>query len=180
MKQLTVFIGALLLTISSFGQDVKVPSNYQLKKVEDYGPYKDSVEIVAKWMVSNPLTKDREVRGAANKFVLSWISGAPNTHIQINPEIANEVMKDKTNIYGTDLLMDYMAGMILVKLHNNEAEDPETQEAGIKAMLVGYESVVNFCTIKILDILQKQKAKGTLAEWIKANAAKSETKAKKE
>jgi hypothetical protein len=180
MKKVVAFIGALLLVICSFGQEIKVPGNYHFKKAKDYALYKDSVVKVAKWMVNNPLTIDHKTRIAANKFVLAWVSGAPDTHVEIKPEFTSEVTQDKTNIYVDDLYMDYVAGMVLVKINNNKADELEAQEAGMKAMLRGYESVVNFCTIKFLDSLQKQEDKGKLAEWIKAKSVKSETKDKKE
>ncbi len=180
MKKITVFIGALSFMISSFGQDIKVPVNTQFKKVIDYETYKDSMVMVANWMMNSPITKDREKRDAANKFVLSWISGISSTHFNVRQDFKNEITKDKSNFYSTDLFMDYIAGMVLFKINNDRADEFETQEAGIKALMQGYESVENFCTVKFIEMLNKQEKIGKLSEWIKANAVKSEPKDKTE
>jgi hypothetical protein len=176
MKKGIAFIGALFLVICSFGQNIKVPDNIQFNKVEDYNKYKDSVAIVAKWMISSPITKTTDIRTKADKFVFNWISGSPNIHVNIRPEFKDEITKDKTNIYGEDLFMDYVAGMVLIKINNNQASEFEIQEAGIKALMKGYESVQNYCTVKLVETLQKQEMKGKLTEWIKANAVKPDVK----
>jgi hypothetical protein len=179
MKKLTVIIWASLLMICTFGQEIKIPVNYQLKKIEDYEPYKDSVVTVAKWMINTPLATNREVRDAANKFVFRWVSGAPYTHIEIRPEFTNDVLNDKSFIYGMDLLMNYIAGMTLTRIDNGKADELVTQESGIKAMLKGYESIKNESKNKFLEKLLKLEQKGKLSEWINENAVKYEAKDKK-
>lgn len=178
-KVLTVLIVGLTL-INVYGQDIKIPINYQFKKIEDYEPYKDSVKIAANWMINNSLNQNRETRDLANKFVFRWVSGAPYTHIEIRPEFTSDVMADKSNIYSMDLLMNYIAGMTLMKIENKDTEDLIAQEAGVRAMLLGYKSIKEKTEIKFLDKLLKLDNKGKLSEWIKDNAkvyqAKDKTK----
>jgi hypothetical protein len=175
MKKILMLIGVSLFIINSFGQEAKVPANYQFKKAEDYKAYQDSAVIVAKWMVNNPLTRQKEIRKAADKFLLSWVTGAPDIHIEIRSEFTNEVTKDNSIMYSTDLMMDYIAGMFLAKINNNKIAELEAQIKGVEAMVRGYDSVVNYISIKFLDQLVKQRDKGKLEEWVKANIARSES-----
>jgi len=178
MRKLLIILIAGLTLINGYGQDIKIPVNYQLNKIEDYEPYKDSVKIAANWMIKNPLNQNRETRDLANKFVFRWVSGAPYTHIEIRPEFINDVMADKSNIYSMDLLMNYIAGMTLIKIDNKDTEDLIAQEAGVRAMLEGYKSIKEDNKIKFLEKLLKLDSKGKLSEWIKDNAKVYEAKDK--
>jgi hypothetical protein len=170
MKTLRIISFAILFGLNAIGQEVKIPITYQFNTIEDYAPYKDSVVIASNWLIDNPLNQNRGTRELANKFIFRWVSGAPYTHIEIRPEFTNDVISDKSTIYAMDLLMNYIAGMTLVKIDNNDTDDLIVQEAGIKAMLKGYESVRNEVKIKFLEKALKLEKKSELSQWIQENA----------
>lgn len=164
---LTIFLVSSLM-IS--GQVIIVPTRYELKKAEDYKPYEDSVRVTANWMIKTALFNERAIRETANKFLFRWVSGAPTTHIDIRGEFTNDVLSDKSNVFAYDLLLNYIAGMVLVKLDDNNAADLLTQEAGVKAMLEGYKSIRETYKNAFLEKLLKIENKGKLTKWINDNA----------
>ncbi len=169
MRTLRLIFLALLFGFNAFGQDVKIPINYQLKEVEDYAPYKDSVIIASNWIINTPLTEKNVTRELANQFLFKWISGAPYTHVELRSEFINDILNDEDYKYGMYLLMNYIAGMTLVKIENNEADDLIAQEAGIRAMLKGYESVRKEKKIKLFENAMKYEKKNKLSQWIIKN-----------
>jgi len=169
MKRL-IFFAFLLSTCLMYGQEIKVPTKYELKKAEDYAPYQDSVKATAQWMIKTALFYNRSIRQAANQFVFRWVSGSPTTNVDIRPEFVDEVMSDKTNVFAYDLMMNYIAGMTLVKLGNKDAEDLIAQEAGIEAMLDGYRSIRETNKNVFLEKLLKIQEKGNLTNWVKNNS----------
>lgn len=178
MKSLFVFPIILALTLQLSAQEVKIPTNYQLKAVEDYAPYKDSVKLVGNWLINTPLNQDIINRASAKKFMFTWVSGAPYTHIEIKPEFTMEVMNDQSNSYANDLLMNYIAGMTLVKIDDKDAEEVVAQEAGVNAMLAGYKTIRKESKNKFLEKLLKLEKKGELSEWIKNTNVEYEQKDK--
>ena len=176
----TILIFSVLLSFAGYlsGQEVKIPENYQLDKSEDYAAYKDSIVMVANWMINTPLNQEILTRASANKFVLRWITGAPDTHIEIKPEFTSDILKDKTNTYVQDLLMNYIAGMTLAKIEDDNADEVTTQAAGVNAMLNGYKSIRSEYKNKFLDKLIKLDKKGELSSWVKENNIKYDEKDK--
>lgn len=164
---LTIFLVSSLM-IS--GQVIKVPTHYELKKAEDYKPYEDSVRMTANWMIKTALFNERAIRESANSFLFRWVSGAPTTHIDIRGEFTNDVLSDKSNVFAYDLLLNYIAGMVIVKLDDNNAADLLAQEAGVKAMLEGYKSICETYKNAFLEKLLKIEKKGKLTKWINDNA----------
>ncbi len=118
-------------------------------------------------MIDNPLNQNREIRHRANQFVLRWITGAPYTHILIRQEFTEDVISDKSKIYSLDLLMNYIAGMTLIKIDNKDADDLITQEAGVRAMLEGYKSIKDEYKIQFLDSFLKVDNEGKLLALVR-------------
>ena len=178
MKTISILSIIFLFGLYVNGQDVKIPVNYELKTVDDYAPYADSVVFAANWIINNPLNTMKDTRLLANKFIFRWVSGAPTTHIEIKPEFTNDVMSDKSNPYSMDLIMNYIAGMTIIRIENKDADELITQEAGIRAMLKGYESIRDENKNKFLEKVLKIEKKGELTQWVKENAKTYEAKDK--
>lgn len=168
MKKILIICVCACLALNVSAQDVKIPVNCQLIKAEDYEPYKDSVKMVAQWLVNSPLNQNKSNRQLANRFVFQWISGAPYTHINIQAEYSQDVISDGSNPYNKDLFMNYLSGMILLKIEKNDTSDLFAQKAGVKAMLNGYKSIKQEAKNKFLEKLLKLEDKGELEAWIES------------
>ena len=167
MKIIYILLFVTILT-NSYGQDVKIPLNFNPKTAEDYAPYKDSVQIAAKFLINTPLNQNSKTRDAATKFMFRWVSGAPYTHIEIKPEFTNDLLV-KENPYSSGLFMNYVAGMLLTKLETPAREEIVAQQSGVSALVKGYSSIRTDQKNKVLEKLLKLYNKGELNIWVTEN-----------
>jgi hypothetical protein len=166
MKTITLTLILATISLGLFSQDFEVPENYKLDKSEDYAIYEQDVIKCFEWLMKTPINEQATKRKEANAFLLKWLSGSPNVHIEIKQEIVT--------FMGTspDLLMIFMGGWAKYSL---ESKDFKNKIAGSKA---GIESVIEFYT-RNKDFLKKDKniekyikmrKKGTLKAYIEKNA----------
>jgi hypothetical protein len=166
MKTITLTLILATISLGLFSQDFEVPENYKLDKSEDYAIYEQDVIKCFEWLMKTPINEHATKRKEANAFLLKWLSGSPNVHIEIKQEIVT--------FMGTspDLLMIFMGGWAKYSL---ESKDFKNKIAGSKA---GIESVIEFYT-RNKDFLKKDKniekyikmrKKGTLKAYIEKNA----------
>lgn len=160
---------SLILMIISFGlyaQDFEVPKNYKLDQAEDYAAYEQDIVNCFNWLMETPINKQIVKRKEANAFLLQWLSGSPNVHLEIKKEIVTFMETSP------ELLMIFMGGWAKYSL---ESEDFSSKLAG---NLAGIEYVIEFYT-KNKDLMPKDKNvekyiklknKGTLKEYIEENA----------
>jgi hypothetical protein len=165
MKRFTLTLFAVALTFGIFAQDFEIPQNYKLEKAEDYAGYEKNVIACFNWLMDSPLNKETTKRKEANAFLLKWMSGSPNVHLEIKAGIV-------TFMDNADLLMIFMGGWTKYSL---ESKDFDDKVAGNKA---GIEAVIEFYT-KNKDVIGKDKnvekyikmkEKGKFDEYIKNNA----------
>jgi D-arabinose 1-dehydrogenase-like Zn-dependent alcohol dehydrogenase len=158
----------ILLTISLglFAQDFSVPKDYKLVKAEDYAPYEQDIINCVDWLVKTPLKDQPEKRKEANAFLLKWLTGSPNVHIEIKQEIVTFI--------GTspDLLMIFMGGWAKYSLESKDFDNKKKgSKAGIDAVIDFYSANRDFLPKdKNVEKYIKMKKKGKLADYIEKNA----------
>ncbi len=166
MKKLFLFLFALTISIGAFTQDFEIPKNYKLKKAKDYAPYEQDVINGVKWLLKTPLNEQTNKRKEVNAFLLKWLTGSPNVHIEIKQEIVTFMSSSP------DLLMIFMGAWAKYSL---ETKDFDNKVKGSKA---GIESVIEFYNAnrefmpkdKNVEKYIKMKKKGTLDKYIEENA----------
>jgi hypothetical protein len=166
MKTITLSFILMTIAFGIYSQDFEVPKNYKLDKAEDYAPYEQDVIKCFDWLMKTPINEKTAKRKEANAFLLKWLSGSPNVHLEIKQEIVT--------FMGTspDLLMIFMGGWAKYSL---ESKDFNNKIAG---SLAGIESVIEFYTKnkglmpkdKNVEKYIKMKDKGTLKGYIEKNA----------
>lgn len=166
MKRLLLTLVAVALTAELFAQDFTVPQNARLEKVEDYATYEQHVISCVDWLMKTPVNEQTEKRKEAHAFLLKWLTGSPNVHLEIKQEIVTFMGSSP------DLLMIFMGGWTKYAL---ESKDFDNKVAG---NLAGIESVIEFyqnnkaflSKDKNVKKYIKMKDKGTLEEYIAQNA----------
>jgi hypothetical protein len=162
----TLLIGAVKLS----AQDFNVPKNYSLKYTIDYATYQPDVIKCIDWLENSPLDKDNDKHTEAFKFLLKWIDGAPNVHVNIIPDF---VMKNKKNYA---LFVIYMGEWSRYEIKNGDKANPkEAAMAAIKAEIKVYQKGNGLVKDKTIDKLIDLEAKGKLEKFIADNLPKEGT-----
>lgn len=164
----TIILSLLLVIISSglFAQDFEIPKNYKLDKVEDYALYEQDVIKCTDWLMKTPINEQPAKRKEVNTFLLKWLTGCPNVHLEIKQEIVTFVETSP------DLLIIFMAGWAKYSLESKDFNNK------IEASKAGIESVIKFYSKnkqalpkdKNIEKYLKMQEKGTLNEYIEKNA----------
>ena len=165
MKTIILTLVLTSISLSLYAQNFEVPENYKLEKVEDYAPYEKDVVKCVDWLMQTPLNEQVKKREEANAFLLKWLSGSPNVHLEIKMEIVTFMETSP------DLLVIYLGGWAKYAL---ESQDFENKQAG---SLAGIDSVIEFYTRnktliqkdKNIEKYVKMKNKGKLNDYIEKN-----------
>jgi len=116
--------------------------------------------------MQTPIHGQTAKRKDANTFLLKWLSGSPNVHIEIKQEIVT--------FMGTspDLLMVFMGGWAKYSLESKDFDNKiKGSKAGIEAVIDFYNANREFMTKdKNVEKYVKMKNKGTLDGYIEKNA----------
>jgi len=154
------------ITWGLFAQDFEVPRNYKLEKPEDYARYEQDVLKGYEWLMNTPHHQQADKRKSVNAFLLTWMSGSPDVHLEIQPAIVTFVETSP------DLLMMFLGGWTKYAL---ESRDFDNKVAG---SLAGIESVIAYYSKnkgsmakdKNVEKYLKMKSKGKLKDYIEKNA----------
>ncbi len=166
MKKITFTLILTTISLGLFSQDFEVPKDYKLVKVEDYAPYEQDVINCVDWLMITPLNENAAKRKEANAFLLKWLTGSPNVHLDIKSEIVTFMSTSP------DLLMIFMGGWAKYSLETKDFNNK------VEGSLAGIESVIEFYKKnrelmpkdKNVEKYIKMKEKGTLKEYIEKNA----------
>lgn len=166
MKTWLTLLLLITTSIFSIAQEFEVPV-YEFKTAEDYAPYNPKVLECINWLMKTPINEQSSKRKDANAFMLAYLSGSPDIHIEIKPEIVTFI-GSKT----PDLLMAFMGGWAKYSI---ESEDYKNKVTG---SLKGIETVIQFYEAnkkvipkdKDVEKYIKMKEKGTLKDYIEKNA----------
>ncbi len=166
MKTITLTILLNTLSFGLFSQDYMVPQNYKLEKAEDYERYEKDMRATYEWLMNTPIQEQEQKRIDANGFLIDWLSGSPNVHIEIKMEMINSMEKT------SDFLIIFMGGWAIKTLEIKDYKNKiEGTKAGIEAVITFYTKNKAFLTKdKNIEKYIKMKEKGTLDEFIEKNA----------
>ncbi len=165
MRNLITLFFLIIIVNVSIAQQFEVPENYVLIKVEDYAPYEKDVIACVNWLQETPVNESGSIRVEVNTFLMKWLSGSPNVHVEIKPEVVT--------FMGTnpDLLMIFIGSWAKYSLETKEYDDKYGGSlAGIEAVIAYYKT-----NRKILkkdrnvEKYVKMKDKGKLEKYLKKN-----------
>ena len=166
MKTIISILILMTISLGLFAQDFSIPKDYKLDKAEDYASYEQDVIKCFDWLMQTPIHGQTAKRKDANTFLLKWLSGSPNVHIEIKQEIVT--------FMGTspDLLMVFMGGWAKYSLESKDFDNKiKGSKAGIEAVIDFYNANREFMTKdKNVEKYVKMKNKGTLDGYIEKNA----------
>ena len=168
MLQKLSFLGFILfLQINLFAQkdDSFIPDEFVLETAEDYAPYEDNIVGAIDYLSSNPIDDRDELRAAAEKMFLLWITGSPSVNVHINPYLIEIVEKNPA------FLPLFMGGWTKYVIQNPDQKDNHLQGnlEGLEMVLDFYQKGKDFGVVKdkkVAKLLKIQKA-GKLKEHIK-------------
>ena len=166
MKTIALTLILTSISVGLFAQNFEVPENYKLVEAEDYAPYEKDVIKCFDWLMATPVNEQVGKRKKANEFLLKWLSGSPNVHLEIKLEIVSFMQTSP------DLLFIFMGGWAKYSL---ESKDFNNKQAG---SLAGLNSVIEYYTKnkafipkdKNVEKYLKMKNKGKLKEYVENNA----------
>jgi hypothetical protein len=166
MKTITSILVLMSISLGLFSQEFNIPKDYQLVNVEDYAPYEQDVVNCIDWLVKTPLNEQSDKRNEANTFLLKWLSGSPNVHIESKQEIVSFMSSSP------DLLMIIMGGWAKYSLESKDFDNKVNGSiAGIEAVIEFYKANREFLSKdKNVEKYIKMKNKGKLEEYIEKNA----------
>lgn len=156
----------LLATVFSFpaaAQDYQVPQNVKLEVAEDYPQYEKDVIATTRWLAkTRPGSKPIMEKNAA-KFLLQWLTGAPNVTITLNPKTAPFME------CGSCLLV-FMGGWATYVIESGDNQNQvKGTMAGLELVMSHYETYKDSIgKQKGIEKLIKKRDKGTLEEWVAA------------
>ncbi len=104
MRGLFIILFCTIIGVTIQAQEFEVPKNYTLVKAEDYAPYEKDVIACVNWLQKTPANEQNSLRADVNIFLMKWLSGSPNIHIEIKPEVVTFMGANP------DLLMLFMGG----------------------------------------------------------------------
>lgn len=162
MKTLSTFIVLLFISCNLLSQDLDLPANIQLDKVEDYKNSESLFLDATNWLVNTPLSENPQKRREVNGFVMKWLTGSPTVSI--------ELVSGIVPLECADCLMAFMSGWAKHSLENNYSKNK------IDGAIAGAENAIEFYTKNKASIgkdadmekLIKQKDKGKLKKYIKS------------
>ena len=162
---------AVILSVTikfSSGQDLDLPKGITLKYTIDYATYEPYVSKCVTWLENTPLDKDKDKHSDVYAFLVNWVNGAPNVHVQIESAFLN--LKQKKNF---PLLVLYMGEWSLYELKNGDKSNP-TQAAlqAIRSLAKVYKKSNGLVKDKTLEKLIELDEKGNLESFVANNLPK--------
>lgn len=164
MKFLKLFACVLLIacfTNFAAAQDLRLPSNLDLKTAEDYANYETEIIDLVNWLEKTPMDEQDDLRSDAYRFLMIWVEGAPNVSIEIHAFVMDISKKN------AEFIMLFMAGWTKYELQHQEETDVYSgSQAGLEFVLNIYEKGVDVKKEKLLDQLLAIQKEGKLSNWI--------------
>jgi len=165
--QLALF-AFILLSGRAMSQSYDVPVSLKLEKAEDYKQYEKNVINCVKWLEATPVNEETEKRLSANKFLITWIEGAPNVSIMITFNVTSFSEKNP------ELLMSFMGGWTKYVLETGDTTQLKGNLAGVQSAIRVYKNnTKNLKKDKKMEELIKISDEGKLEEWVKTQLAKT-------
>ena len=166
MKKVILILIMGLFSIGLQSQNFEVPKDYKLKKAEDYASYENTVIDCVNWLETVPLNEQVNKRKDANTFLLEWVSGSPNTHVEINQAIVT------FSTTSPGMLMVFIGGWVKYALEEKGNDDKVAGGlAGLESVIEVYKSNKNIIgKDKNIEKYIKMQSKGKLLDYVRENS----------
>lgn len=170
---LTFFLIAFC-TYQSFGQNLDGPNEWTTK--EEYKSAESQVIENIKWLETNPLHDDEELRKEVGAYVMKWLLGCPYLTIEMSLKYEGDIMMDKKYEYAGKVATLFLFGKALYMLEHPDEKKKELErnsdERGIISMVTAYKILVEQkgkdAKHKTMDKYVKMEKEGKLAEFVKS------------
>lgn len=164
MKNLLFFLSfALIFPLQA--QNFVMPE-YAMKTAEDYSKYAKDVMKAMKWIIDTPLNREYSEQVRINRFVLQWLTGSPQVHLVVRPEVLGNLSAERNFPYAPQMTLVYLSGMGIKALEDADADEGDLQLAGAEALLTAYSHIKHEYKSTHLRRMSKLKEKGKLEMWI--------------
>jgi hypothetical protein len=146
VKTILTLVVLLLLNSGIYAQVFEVPKNVKMKKAKDYEKYEADIIKAVNWLESTPLDKYKNKRKDVNKFLIQWLSGAPNVTIELSTFQLDYTDKNP------ELLIIFMGAWA-----KDALENPDSEDKALAGNLAGFKSILKFYKANIDKGLKKNK-----------------------
>ena len=140
MKLKIIALSLILIgfTSNSFAQNFSKLKELRMTQPKDYAKAEKSVTACCKYLLNNPLTKEKEKRDIAANFMFQWMQGTPDYTFELDETVA-ELSKINQII-----LPVYMAAITQYTLeHKLKKADTKVKEYAIKQVSTYCENPKN-------------------------------------
>lgn len=163
MKRFFVIALCLLFSQTTWAQKFSVPAVPDEIEKSEYVNYEKDFIRCMDWLESHsPSANQRE---DVNFFVLWWLSGTPDVHIEVNADVAN--------FDNGELLLLYIGGWAKHSINHPDASDVDGSMAGIETVINYYLKYKDSLgKNKSVEDLIKMKNKGTLRQYVERSMKK--------
>jgi len=142
-----------------------VPNDVRYKNKDDYRNYQDKAQELMQWVVDTPLNEHPQARKKVNTFLMKWMTGSPNVHLELHPEVLGNIIDEE--LMGMDFMIIYLSAMGLAELEGQPTDDQQTmQHRGAQSMVKAYTTIRENWKQKHLERLYKLEQKGKLKDWV--------------
>lgn len=166
IKKITFTLFFVAASLGLFSQNFEVPKNYNLDKTENYSLYQQDIVDCVNWLMNTPINTKSEKRKEANTFLLKWLMGSPDVHIDIKVEIVTFMESSP------EFLMVFMGGWAKYSIESSDFNNKiRGSLSGINAVIDFYSRNISFLKKdKNIEKYIKMKKKGSLKKYIEKNA----------
>lgn len=163
MKKLFVIALCLLFSQATWAQKFTVPAIPGEIEGNEYTNYVKDFTNCLDWLESHaPFATQRK---DVNSFVMWWLIGSPDVHIEVNADAAN--------FNNGELLILYMGGWARHVINNPKASNTDGSMAGIETVINYYLKYKDSLgKNKMTEKLIKMKGKGTLRQYVEDSLKK--------
>lgn len=159
MKKLFVIALCLLFSQMAWAQKFSVPNIPEKIEKSEYVNYEKDFLRCMDWLESHSPSATQ--RKDVNSFVLWWLSGTPDVHIEVSTDVAN--------FQNGDLLLLYIGGWAKHSINNPDASDVDGSMAGFETVINYYQKYKDSIgKNKGVEDIIKMKNKGTLRQHIES------------
>lgn len=159
MKKLFVIALCLLFSQMAWAQKFSVPDIPEKIEKSEYVNYEKDFLRCMDWLESHSPSATQ--RKDVNSFVLWWLSGTPDVHIEVSTDVAN--------FQNGDLLLLYIGGWAKHSINNPDASDVDGSMAGFETVINYYQKYKDSIgKNKGVEDIIKMKNKGTLRQHIES------------
>ena len=163
----------LFSSIPVFSQIPEVPEGFTFRTSRDYLEKQDLVVSCILWLQQNHPEDYEPRRKEMNRFVSSWLSGAPGLSIKTNDAFYQEILSEKAYPFAEDLGKVYLYSKALHVMSRPGSKDDNTAKmAGTEEMLKLYKVIIDndpTNSSKVLDKYLKLQEKAKLSAYIAKN-----------